>query len=287
MQILVLTDNKKGHENQSIGLAEALLRRRQGEFTLHSIQDKAAPTSTPPDLVIGAGHRTHGRLLRLAKQFRCPSVVIMKPTMPLFLFSHCLVPEHDLQAAAKTRPNVIVTKGALNRIPEEFPPKQAKGLIMIGGPSKHFDWELAPVMAAIQSLVTSQPGLRWTVGDSRRTPASFLNDLLQKDLPLTVAPHQECGGNWLRDEMLASQSAWITPDSTSMLFEALTAGCRLGTLPLPPQQTRLSHAHELLASQGWLTPFLQHDPSLPLPEPPGTLHETARCAEILLPKILL
>lgn len=287
MQILVLTDNKKGHENQSAGLAEALLRRRKGEFALRSIDERAAPAHTPPNLVIGTGHRTHGQLLRLAKHFRCPSVVIMKPTLPVALFSHCLIPEHDLRDPSKTRPNVIATKGALNRIPEELPPKQAKGLIMIGGPSKHFDWQPAPVMEAIESIVSTQPGLRWTVGDSRRTPESFLNELLQKDLPLTAAPHQECARSWLRDEMLASQSTWITPDSTSMLFEALTAGCRLGTLPLPPQQTRLSRAHELLASQGWLTPFQDHDPSVPLPKPPGTLHETARCAEILLTKLAL
>lgn len=287
MQILVLTDGKKGHENQSLGLAEALLRRGEGDFTLLSTEKKADEFPTPPDLIIGTGHSTHLPLLRFAKRFRCPSVVIMKPSLPSGLFSHCLIPEHDLKDPTKTRGNIIATKGALNRIPESVPPKEAKGLIMIGGPSKHFEWQPAPVLVAIEHIVSSQPDLHWTLGDSRRTPESFLTELLKMDLPLTVAPHQGSGGTWLRDEMLASQTAWITPDSTSMLFEALTAGCRLGTLPLLPNQTRLSRAHDLLARQGWLKPFQNHDPALPLPAPPDTLHETARCAEILLTRLAL
>ena len=287
MHLLILTDGKKGHENQSLGLAEAMLRRQNGSYEVSHLSDSLVGTSDgkKPHAIIAAGHATHPFLLRLARRYHCPSVVIMKPSLPAFLFSHCLVPEHDLKPKRKLPKNSIPTKGALNRIPEEIPPKEDKGLLMLGGPSKLFTWENEPVINAIETIVQSQPQLTWTVGDSRRTPANVLAQLSAKNLPLTLAPHQENGGSWLADQLLTSQTAWITPDSTSMLFEALTARCRLGTLPLKANDTRLSRAHDQLAADHYLTPFISHDPRLGLPAPPTTLHETARCAEILLDKI--
>ncbi|MBK1834815.1 mitochondrial fission ELM1 family protein [Roseibacillus ishigakijimensis] len=285
MQILILSDGKKGHENQSLGLAEALLRRREGQIELLNLSQGTGLSPRKADLVIAAGHRTHPFLLQQARRNRCPSVVIMKPTLPSFLFTRCLIPEHDLKPGKKKRANLIATKGALNRIPETLPPKQGKGLLMLGGASKHFRWEGEPVLDAVESVVRAHPELTWTVGDSRRTPPGLLARLEERNLPLTLAPHQTSGGTWLRDEMLASRVAWITPDSTSMLFEALTAGCRVGTLPLPACGTRLSRAHDLLVNQGWVTPFSPHNSSIPLPEPPARLHETARCAELLLPEL--
>lgn len=283
MHLLILSDGKKGHENQSLGLAEALLRREPGSYEILELSSGKTVPESPPTAIISAGHATHLLLLKLARRYRCPSIVIMKPTLPAFLFGHCIVPEHDMKPGAKPRKNVIVTKGSLNRISEEDSPKEPKGLIMLGGPCKHFEWETEPVLKAINVVVSAQPSLQWTVGDSRRTPEGVLQQLADLDLPVTLAPHQESGGNWLVDQLRTSEVAWITPDSSSMLFEALTAGARLGTLPLAPCHTRLSRAHDLLADQGWLTPFDQYDPSLPLPAPPGRIHETARCADLLLP----
>lgn len=70
-----------------------------------------------------------------------------------------------------------------------------------------------------------------------------------------------------------------------MLFEALTAGCHLGTLPLVSNGTRLARAHDLLAHDQWLTPFSDQSPNLPLTPPPYPLHETARCADELLARL--
>lgn len=287
MKLLILSDGKKGHENQSLGLAEALLRREPGNYETLSISNPGdlKTKGRKPDAVIGAGHSTHPFLLRIARLHRCPSMVIMKPSLPSFLFTHCLIPEHDLKQGRSIRKNIIPTKGALNRIPEEVPPKEERGLIMLGGPSKHFEWRSEPVLQAVKAIISSRPDLTWTLGDSRRTPADTLAQLLALDLPITVMPHQDSGEHWLIEQLLASREAWITPDSTSMISEALTAGCHLGTLPLPPLKTRLARALEQWVQGGWLQPFASHEPSLPLHAPPSRLHETARCAELLLEKI--
>lgn len=288
MHFLILSDGKKGHENQSLGLVEAILRRIKGSYEISSINDSLAGCQKEEraHAIISAGHGTHPFLLRLARRYRCPSVVIMKPSLPSFLFSHCLVPEHDFKLGKKIPKNTIPTKGALNRIPEDLPIKKNKGLIMLGGPSKHFEWQPEPIIAAIKALIKANPDLTWTIGDSRRTPPSLLSQISDLNLPTTLASHLESTGSWLIDELLESQVAWITPDSTSMLFEALTAGCRLGTLPLLPLKTRLAKAHQLLAEENWLTPFTNHELSTTLPPPPKTLHETGRCAELILERLV-
>jgi mitochondrial fission protein ELM1 len=286
MHLLILSDGKKGHENQSLGLAEAILRRREGTYELSSIQTKAigCQEREKADLILAAGHRTHPFLLNLARRYSCPSVVIMKPSLPRFLFGHCLIPEHDLKTGKRVASNTTATRGALNRIPEDIPIKEKKGLMMLGGPSKHFDWDSQAIIEAIEKIVTSHPEFTWTVGDSRRTPEGLLAKLSNQELPLLTASHHEATGSWLTEQLLSSEVAWISPDSTSMLFEALTAGCRLGTLPLPARQTRLSRAHDLLARDHWLTPFTKYDPTVGLSAPPAILHETARCADVLLEK---
>lgn len=283
LQLLILTDGKKGHENQSLGLAEAMLRRREGLYELLSSSD-LPPQDFRPTAIITAGHRNHGRLIRLARRYRCPSVVIMKPSLPAFLFTHCLVPAHDLQGKSVAR-NITVTIGSLNRIPEEIPPKQDRGLIMIGGPSKHFAWEEEKLVAALSLLIAERNDLQWTLGNSRRTPASTWQKLQFLAGRATLASHEENAGDWLPRQLLVSQEAWITPDSSSMLYEGLTAGCRVGTLPLQPLRSRLATAHQSLIADGWVSAFDSEKADRAIPSPPATLRETARCAEVLLAKL--
>ncbi|MEO7100899.1 MAG: ELM1/GtrOC1 family putative glycosyltransferase, partial [Luteolibacter sp.] len=73
--IWLLCDGKPGHENQSLGLADALARRVSCEVLRISLAGKrglihrvksalAASVGFPkPDLIIGAGHATHFALL--------------------------------------------------------------------------------------------------------------------------------------------------------------------------------------------------------------------------------
>lgn len=283
LSLLILTDGKKGHENQSLGLAEAMLRRRSGRYQVLT-QSDAPPTEEQPTAIITAGHRNHLRLLRLAKRYRCPSIVIMKPSLPSFLFSHCLIPAHDLRGKAVAR-NVTVTVGSLNRIPETIPPKQPKGLIMLGGPSKHFSWAEDQLIEALTLLLAKRTDLQWTVGNSRRTPDSTWKKLQTIAGKATLVPHEKTAPEWLPEELLTSTEAWITPDSSSMIYEGLSAGCRVGTLPLPPLKSRLAIAQDTLVADNWVTAFDAATAGQPLPPPPATLRETARCAEVLLAKL--
>lgn len=286
MHLLILSDGKKGHVNQSLGLAEAMQRRSPSITYELSLIGNNQLVTKKPNAIIAAGHSTHLPLFFLARKYRCPSIVIMKPSLPCQLFAHCLIPAHDYYQRRKPPANVQLTLGALNRLPEKISEKKDQAVIMLGGPSKHFHWKLERILQAIISLVEENPTTSWLLGDSRRTPPATLQAIEDLNLPITLHPHQSTPRNWLKNTLGESQTAWITPDSTSMLFEALTAGCHLGTLPLKRHNTRLSNFQDELSERGWLTRFDEvTDLSQPLPKPPYKLHETSRCAQYLLEKL--
>lgn len=298
--IRVLSDGRPGHENQSVGLALALARRTGARHEVVKLDPKApvwarmrAATeirshgqdarATLPDLVIAAGHRTHLPLWWAARRFGARSVVIMKPSLPAGLFDLALVPRHDVAEGAEDSGKRVLTRGALNRVPEELPPKEARGLVLLGGPSKHHGWDGEALAPMIARVVAARPELEWVVGDSRRTPEGFLRGL---ELPAggraTKVPHQETKPGWLADELARSALVWVTADSVSMVHEAVTAGAATGVLPVPPAKRggdggRPARAISGLVSAGLAAEF----PGRPA-APATRFHEAGRCAELIL-----
>lgn len=291
--IRILSDGKRGHENQSLGLAEALQHRTgaqvetirfAGTDSLWSRLRRATTRDSGTQLLIAAGHRTHLPLLLAGRRTGASTVLIMRPSLPVRLFDLCLIPQHDLNDAPAS-PHIIPTVGALNRIPEEAPPKQDHGLIMLGGPSKHFDWSNELVLDTVRTIVLSTPALHWTLGDSRRTPEGLLAKLRGLDLPLTITPHGDTGPDWLPATLGTADTVWVTPDSTSMVYEALTARARVGLFPLTSNGTRLSRSMDQLIASRTVIQFRSWSPGAPLPEPSTPLHETSRCAAEVLTRL--
>ncbi len=289
--ILVLSDGRPGHENQSIGLANALaartdagiqvLRWPAGEGLLKRLSLARRPGAA--DLIIGAGHGTHLPLLVTSRRLRARSVVIMKPSLPCGWFDLCLIPRHDLRDPQNT-PRVVATRGALNRLPETPVAKTDSGLIMIGGESKHHAWDGAPLPAMMQTIVRARPELAWTIGDSRRTPAGFADGLSALVSGATIVPHQQTQPGWLTAVMGAAREVWVTEDSVSMIFEALTAGARVGILPMPVKNpaARTVKAVADLVADGYARTYAGWREA---PDAWGNtprFHETGRCADIIL-----
>ena len=152
-----LCDGKVGHESQSQGLAEALGRRVPTEyFDLGCLSPARALRAwlcgrfppgealPAPDLILGAGHRTHLNLLAARRARGGRAVVLMKPTLPCACFDLCLVPEHD---DPPRHGKVLPTQGALNPIRPAAAASPERGLILIGGPSEHHGWDTAAIVA--------------------------------------------------------------------------------------------------------------------------------------------
>lgn len=295
-RIRVLSDGRPGHENQSVGLATAIARRTGATVEVVRVpaerglwaRARAALTAAhpAPELLIGAGHKVHLPMWFAARRWRARSVVIMLPTWPVALFDLCLTPDHDLRPG-RTHSRILGTRGALNRLPEELPPKQASGVVLLGGPCRHHGWDGAAVASALKQVLHARPELSWTVADSRRTPAGFLETLRRERLAATLSPFAETTPEWLPKQLIAALEVWVTRDSVSMMFEAITAGARTGLLPAPVLRRKDGPVRSIegLLRDGFAMEFatwLRDRRGLPEPR---HLHETARCAELVLDRL--
>lgn len=289
--IWLIGDGKPGHENQSLGLAEALGRLLPCQMFRISLAGKSGllgrirtaeemSSSFPkPDLILAAGHATHPALLWLARKHRARSIVVMKPSLPLAWFDLCIMPEHDFPAGCK-RPNVILTRGALNRIRPGDGEKTGK-LILIGGPSKTHGWDGESLLEML-AKATDRGG--WELTDSRRTPDGFLAQASRKLAGVSVISHTQTPAGWVPEKLCQAKEVWVTEDSISMIYEALTSGARVGLLPLPRlvNDSRVLRGVDGLVADGYLTPYSKWQESQRLVSPPNTLNEADRCAELTL-----
>jgi mitochondrial fission protein ELM1 len=290
LKIWLLCDGKPGHENQSLGLAEAIQRRvaceiyripleraviwkRLGKALLSA---KELPT---PDFIFGAGHATHLTLWWLARRTGAKSVVLMRPSLPLGCFDFCIAPYHDFPDGFRN-PKVLLTHGALHRVTPGDEPRSG-GLILIGGPAQGEAWDEAAMEVVLRHLVSDGA---WTLGDSRRTPEGWLSSLGGRWPNVKLMPHTATGPDWVRAQMQSAEQVWVTEDSVSMICEAAGSGARAGILPMPSSKApeRVKRGIDALVKAGHATRYetWKQTHSLPLSETP--LLEADRSARWLL-----
>lgn len=207
-----------------------------------------------PDLLVGAGHSTHLALLRARCRFGGISVVLMKPSLPMRLFDLCLIP--DVYANIVDSDRILTTRGVLNRIIRSNRQVATRGLMLVGGPSQHFAWADSKVMSQIESIVSNSSHFEWTLATSRRTPDSFLRLCRTRCPGLNIVAHDKVGREWLPEQVSTSQTIWVTEDSVSMTYEAVTSGALVGIMELDrPKVTRVTLCIDRLITAGQVTSF--------------------------------
>lgn len=292
LQLWLITDNKPGHRNQLEGLTNAL-----AEFIPLKHHWYDAGNTLParyetivtmfkeallkkPDLIIAAGHNTHLLLLISRFLFGGKAIVIMKPSFPLRLFDLALIPQHD---GHHRQSNVISTLGAINKIKPSKTHDKNIGLFLIGGPSKHYGWNSRQMAEQIETLIDSSPDIRWKLTTSRRTPDDFFPLLKQLNNKLAIIPHTETGPDWLPNQLCESGFVWVSEDSVSMIYEALTSGASTGLLEVPMLKNgRIQQGiQDLLTSKALyrVTDWLNKTNK---PYSDLQLNEAQRCAELIL-----
>ncbi|HSS63809.1 MAG TPA: mitochondrial fission ELM1 family protein [Gammaproteobacteria bacterium] len=289
-----LSDGKAGHDNQSLGLAEALASEVACE--IHPLTPLGAAAAliclatgrTPaygshpnPHLILGAGHATHLSLLAARRAMGGRVVVLMTPSLPKRLFDLCLIPEHDTPLAAD---NVILTRGALNRVRPCASKDASSGLILIGGPSAHFDLDQPKLLAQIRTVLEKDPGVFWTATTSRRTPPQLIASLNRiKAANFELVTVDETSPGWLAERLARTARVWVTEDSASMVYEALSSGAAVGLLTLKTTRPgRISRGIERLIKEHRVTRFEQWVDGEALAEPDAPLNEAKRCARLIL-----
>lgn len=287
----LVCDGKPGHENQSLGLAEAMgrvvpcvhhpvsLGGKRGVISRICEAMRSSAGLPAPDLILGAGHATHPSLLWLARKHRAMSVVLMKPSLPLGWFDLCIAPQHDFPDNPPKK-NLILTRGALNRVTRRSGEKTGK-LILIGGPSRTHGWDGEALISQL-AKATDRGG--WEMTDSRRTPDGFLQEAAGILPGVTVFSHEETPVDWVPQRLENAKEVWVTEDSVSMIYEALTSGAKVGLLPMPRlvEHSRVMAGIDGLVADGFLTPYETWETCHQMAAAPEVLHEAERCAEIVL-----
>ncbi len=286
------SDDRAGHDSQSVGLVSALVDRI--ECNSHDVHVpfpvssygwgllKNVPYTAHlpnPDLLIGAGHGTHFPIL-LSRYVRGGrALVLMKPSSPASFFDLCFIPEHD---NVKNANNIIATTGPLNMQQPSNRLSRGHGLILIGGQSKHFEWDEKNLLEQILQILRKEK-IDWTVTDSPRTPLSTKNLLQSIDKSnLKYLPFNE-GSGTLKDLMQDASVVWVSEDSMSMTYEALSTGAGVGILRVPHRNdSRLTKVAQSLAAKQLLTLFDDWLSGKALTPPQTILSESARCADMLI-----
>lgn len=288
-----ICDHKPGHDNQSHGLIHALAEITDVECVDVPVAPKwqnwlwwlggmfpLGEYLPRPNLILGAGHATHVAVLAARRACGGKAIVLMKPSLPLRLFDLCVVPEHDALAAMK---NLIETRGVLNIVEPCETHEVSRGLILIGGPSSSCGWDTSAMIEQILAVANAQPAVQWRLTTSRRTPAEFVAALEQCRIGnLTVITYEKTRPGWVPRELGRAAQVWVSADSVSMVYEALTSGAAVGLFDVPTKEMgRVARGMQQLCQEGWVTRFADWNVQSPLPSAPAKLHEARRCAELI------
>ena len=301
LHIWALTDDKPGHQNQTAGLIQALSDytevhtnwlpalsfAKSLKFLLTGrCMDYCSQDKTPPDLIIGTGHKTHWALLALKRCCGGRNIVLMTPSLPLAMFDLCLIPRHD---KPPIRNNVIETLGAINRVVPSNNRQTGQGLILLGGQSRHFNWATDKVIDQINRLIDKTEEQQWTIATSRRTPSDCYHAIEQRFPDAGLVSPQSVSKDWLPQKMQEAEQIWVSEDSISMIYEALTSGAQTGIIRLDKlpgnKSTRVTQEIDrLLAEHRVMTPSFSSSSHI---ESHHALNEADRCARLILKKFEL
>lgn len=267
MHIVYVSDGKAGHRSQALGLFQAMQRQQANatfeEVSIHDLpifslinaffSSKKSLFKQVPDFIFGVGSHTHFRVWLLGKIFKkAKTVILMKPNLPIAWFDYAVIPEHD---GIPANSRVIVTRGALNPIRNENRHQKARILIALGGSSKRHQWNQEKVLLSVQQIVEHNPNSEIILTTSRRTPAKFIDILRQQSFAqyLQICPVEQTPQGWIFEEMQKAEAVWVTEDSVSMIYESLTAGCRVGVIAMDRlKQDRITNSVDVLLEKKFI-----------------------------------
>jgi mitochondrial fission protein ELM1 len=286
--VWVLSDGKKGTENQSIGLAQAL---GYNNYILKPISVNFPWTLLPPDLwfnplsavkknkdlfpddnwpdiLIAAGRICAAVAAEIRSRAKGKTFVIFiqNPYIQADKFDVVIAPEHDNVKGE----NVINTFGALhgltfeklkqassrhNNLIEDLPnPRVA---VLIGGKNKHY--KMAPsLMEQYGSQlrhIAKRKTVSYMVTGSRRTPIQCLQAFKRGLGSAPAFIWNGRGDNPYHAFLSAADIIMVTADSVSMISEAIYTNKPVYILELEGKSSRLDNFIESAYKKKYARPF--------------------------------
>lgn len=273
-KVLILSDGKPGHLNQSLAYARLLgkpyeIRRvafkfrifkalsyffdRMGLLTerLFSVEGELCDF----DEVVSAGSTTYYPNRVIARKHKAAAIAIMLPRGYLGSFDLIIAQAHDNPPVAE---NILVLPVNLSYPqPLGLVKRSGKGpcvAFIVGGPSRHFRMEAGALAAQIEQIFRLFPEGEFYVTTSPRTPPDI--DQLIEKLPFDyrVVFSRE-PRNPIADFLELADYVFVTEDSTSMISDAVTFGrACVEVLPLPAtgEKNKVARMIQSLQDQGCL-----------------------------------
>ena len=107
------------------------------------------------------------------------SIAVLRPSYKLNSFDLIVAPEHDFRKRRIPK-NVILFQGSLASTSHD-PVDENKGIIAIGGPSKHYNFDQEILMNQLHYILSVHPKHEFKIFNSRRTP-DVLNLKLKNEI---------------------------------------------------------------------------------------------------------
>jgi hypothetical protein len=270
MNVLAFFDGRPGHEKQTRGILNELNRLVDLKVVEVRVKPKGLPGSIAElagllatraakrpkahqgiDLLIGTGSPTHVPMLKNKKIAGIPAVTCMTPASYLRpCFDLCFVPLHD---GVRDGGNIVTTIGPPNCSRPVGDKDPSRGLIVVGGiDKKSHRWCSAETVGQVREIADRRQDIHWTVGSSPRTPGDtveMLTAAARASANIEFIRFEATSPGWIEQQYARSQHVWVTADSMSMVYEALSAGCKVGLLPVE----WLSSANKFKRSADYLT----------------------------------
>jgi hypothetical protein len=231
-----------------------------------------------PDWVIAAGSKTHLPLLWCKWVVGAKAFLLMRPSLPLWLFDAVCMPYHD---SPPKRRSVLGTHGVINHILPRYEGRNKhQGLILLGGINTHYYWDNAVIIEQLKCIALASD-TEWLVSDSPRTPVGLLEELASLALPnIKVLSYADTEQGWLPRILSEVGQVWVSCDSVSMVYESVSSGTPTGLLNLTPQRkSRVTKSMAQLATSGLATAFKSTALAKPLPLAERPLWEADRVAD--------
>ena len=265
----VISDGRRGIENQALGLTEALAchigetrnlnilpyKIEDGaafkaaspslQFTMRSRpQDYGLPSDKSPHMAIGCGRQAIAPLLALKKTFPdVMTIYVQDPRIDPAKFDLVIAPEHD----GLRGDNVEVMIGSPNRVTDGqiigetlsfsdglMTLPMPRAAMLIGGDSKTHKYtpeDLEVHIKAAKDLLAG--GMSLLITTSRRTPDFALKAFEALDTAHdNIWLHSAEGPNPYFAFLGGAEIILVTQDSTNMLTEACATGKPVFTLPM-------------------------------------------------------
>jgi uncharacterized protein len=302
-------DGRPGHEKQTSGILEQLKKKKRINILpvqicrgtvaqqitdwmkyLFSLGGAANPDLADCDLLIGTGTHTHLPMLVQKAHFNMPVVTCMTPaTFIQNKFDLILSPQHD---NIVEKENVFRTVGPPNMSHDKGEHLRQRTLILVGGidPQSHH-WVNDEIIDCLKRLIFHEAEQQIIISSSPRTPVETVNSLAklaEEFQHVSFFNYKDTPSGWVEEEYSLCEQVWVTGDSISMVYEALSSGCRVGIIPVRWRKQnskfmiseKYLHDHEMVVD---LHSYLAHEREW---KDHPALDEASRCADEIINRFL-